>query len=220
MRRATYTCAAASLLMVMSGCRDPVPEDSPFINSAYDETADFSLFGSFDLVEPGTISGPPEGDDPDAEDPDAEDPGPPPSLLEVNRVAIRQAIIHEFEARGYVRDTESPDVELTFFVRLEDAGATVPGAAWSSFFWGSYWDYGFPWFTDDVIETEAGTLIVDAVIADPRTPAGDPPARTNRLIFRGVATALLPSQPTDISDHIPAVIEEMFEDWPIAGTNR
>jgi hypothetical protein len=227
MRRAINTCATVALLFGFGGCRDAVVDGSPLIDAVYDETADFSSFSTFNFVDVDSRAG--RHEEEDGDDPD-HDPSrttePPRSLLEVNRIAIQQAIIAEFEERGYVRDTESPDLELTFFVRLQDFEVITHRRYWPNYYWGSYWGYSYPWYRREMIEVEAGTLIVDAVAVDPSRvdPTRDDPNRddpsdtsNDRLVFRGIATGLLPSQPTDISGQVPNVIGEMFEDWPDAG---
>jgi hypothetical protein len=123
-----------------------------------------------------------------------------------------RSIVSEMEGRGYVRDKAAPDLLITPLVRLQDVAVAVP-APWYDYYYGWYWGYGwglgFPWYPEDIIILQAGTLIIDVVdIGDRGTTKDD------KLVFRGYATAILPTDPTDVSDEIRDSVSAIFDYWP------
>jgi hypothetical protein len=187
--------AALALTLLLSACTEEEEQfpDAPIINAIYDMTADFSTYQTFNVVDPGDVP--------------ADEPAPE-AYLESNRRAVVESIVSEMEARGYVRDQADPDLVITPFVRLQDVEVTVQ-QAWYDYYYGWYWGYGYPWYDEDVVTLAAGTLIIDAVDVGERENVED-----DKLVFRGYATAILPGQPTDVSDEISAAIAEIFDHWP------
>jgi hypothetical protein len=181
-----------TLLAACTEEEQALPE-APLVYGVYDMTADFSSYQTFDVVEPGDVP---------ADEPE------PKAYLESNRIAVIQSIVAEMEARGYVRDEADPDLLISPFVRLQDVEVVVE-EAWYDYYYGWYWGYGYPWYDQDVVTLQAGTLIIDAIDAGERENVGD-----DTLVFRGHATAILPTQPTDVSHEIADAVSEIFEFWP------
>jgi hypothetical protein len=180
---------------LFTGCTEEEEQipDLPLIGGVYDMTADFSAYQTFDVVEPDDVP--------------ADEPAPQ-SYLESNRIAVTQAIINQMEGRGYVRDEAAPDLLISPMVRLQEVEVVVE-QAWYDYYYGWYWGYGYPWYDSDVITLEAGTLIIDAVDVGERENVED-----DRLVFRGYATAILPTQPSDVSNEIHQAVADIFDFWP------
>lgn len=183
------------LTATISACSD---EPSPplvfpvLIDGVYDLSADFSAYQTYDLVEPEDLG----------------HEGRPQGYIESNRVAVIQSILDELSQRGLVLDQSNPDLRISPFVRLTEADS-VDELWWWEHYWGWYWGYSAPWYSRDITEFEAGTLVIDAVdLGDPADPEDD------RLVFRATATGLIPTEPQDVSDQIPGYVEDMFAYWP------
>lgn len=187
-------CAPLALTLLVA-CKEEAEQqpELPAIGGVYDMTVDFSSYQTFDVVEPDKVP--------------AEEPAPQ-SYSEANRIAVIQSIIREMEARGYVRDPNQPDLLITPMVRLEDVEVVVQ-EAWYDYYYGWYWGYSYPWYDEDVVVLEAGTLIIDAVDVGTQEAMDD-----DQLVFRGYVMALLPSPPTDVSMQISEAITDIFEYWP------
>jgi hypothetical protein len=181
-----------SLFAACTEEEEQLPEQ-PRIGGVYDMTADFSAYQTFDVVEPGDVPANQQA---------------PKNYLESNRIAVVQAIITQMEARGYVRNEEDPDLLISPLVRLQDVDVLVQ-EAWYDYYYGWYWGYGYPWYDEDVVTLQAGTLIIDAVDTGERENVED-----DKLVFRGYATAIVPSQPTDVSHEIHQAVAEIFDYWP------
>ncbi len=190
------TCVLATAALVACADDDGDIADLPIISGIYDRTVDFDDYQTFDIVEPDEIPA---------------EQTLPRDLLEADRIALAQAIIEEMEGLGYVRDREDPDLEVTSFIRYRDAEIVTEAATWNRYYYGWYWGYAYPWYDRDVVELEAGTLIIDAVDVGEPDDDGD-----DVLVFRGSAVGLLPQQPTGTATRIPRVVEEIFEHWPDA----
>jgi len=181
-------------LTLFVACKDDEqPPESAAIGGVYDMTVDFRAYQTFDVVEPDKVP--------------ADEPAPK-AYLESNRIAVIQSIVREMEERGYVRDQADPDLLITPMVRLQEVEVVVQ-EVWYDYYYGWYWGYGYPWYDQDVIVLEAGTLLIDAVDVGEWDNAED-----DQLVFRGYATALLPNQPVDVSDRIPEVVSDIFDLWP------
>lgn len=185
-----------ALTAALAACTEEAERhpDLPAVAGVYDMTVDFSAYETFDIVEPDQL---PDGG------------SPPISLIEANRIAVLNSIAEELEARGYVRDQVSPDLEITTFVRYHDVEVVAESTYWYDYYYGWYWGYGYPWYDVDLIELEAGTLVIDAVDVGRLAEESD-----DMLVFRGTATGLLPDQPVDFSAQIPGVIADIFDFWP------
>src|SRR5262249_44547772 len=143
-----FACVNALALTLFTGCiNDDGQVEEPRISGVYDKNANWSSYHSFDVVEPDAVP---------------KDKHPPRGYQESNRVAVVESIIMQMEARGYMRDVNNPDLLLTPMVRLQDVNVAVP-APWYDYYYGWYWGYGYPWYAEDVITLQAGTLIIDAV---------------------------------------------------------
>jgi hypothetical protein len=191
-----YTILAILALSSITGCADDEEEipGLPYVTGVYDRTADFSEYETFDIVEPEEV---------------ANDQTMPAALIEANRIAITNAIVDELEDRGYVRDEDSPHLKVTTFVRYREYEVVTERAYWQDYYYGWYWGYGYPWYNRNIVEYEAGTLIIDAV------EVGEPEDETDdMLVFRGVAGAMLPERPVDLTDDIPVIVDEIFDYWP------
>lgn len=184
---------ALGLLAACTEEEEQLPPEQPLVAGVYDMTADFSSYQTFDVVEPDDV-------------PDAEPA--PQAYLESNRIAVVQAIVSQMEGRGYVRDESDPDLVISPMVRLQEVEVLVE-EAWYDYYYGWYWGYGYPWYDQDIVTLEAGTLIIDAVDVGERENVED-----DKLVFRGYATAILPPQPTDVSHQIQEAVAEIFEFWP------
>lgn len=194
MQRQLRPCAALAFTLIAACTEedDQLP-DTPIINAVYDMSADFSSYKTFDVIEPSEVP--------------ADEPAPQ-AYLESNREAVVQAIVTEMEARGYVRAGADADLVITPLVRLQDVEVAVQ-EAWYDYYYGWYWGYGYPWYDEDIVTLEAGTLIIDAVDVGERENVED-----DKLVFRGYATAVLPDQPTDVSHEISAAVADIFDHWP------
>lgn len=189
-------CFATSLVLALAlispACaEDPEPELPVAVDAVYDMTVDFAQYRSYALVEY-----------------DEADRPRPPGYTEANRIAVHQAVLGELSDRGLVLNPAAPDLLISPFVRLTPV-AVVSELWWWDRYWGWYWGYGVPWYHRDVVNFEAGTLIIDIIdVGDPDDPDDD------ALVFRGVATALIPTDPVDRSERITEAIAEIFAYWP------
>jgi hypothetical protein len=181
-----------TLLAACTEEEQALPE-APLVYGVHDMTVDFASYHTFDVVEPGDVPA---------------DEAEPKAYLESNRIAVIQSIIKEMEERGYVRDESEPDLLISPFVRLQETEVVVE-EAWYDYYYGWYWGYGYPWYDQDVVTLEAGTLIIDAVDGGERENVED-----DKLVFRGYATAVLPNQPVDVSHEIAEAVSEIFDFWP------
>jgi hypothetical protein len=192
----TFLRWAPLVVTLLAACTEDKDEELPelpVVAGLHDMTVDFSSYKTFDVVEPGEVP--------------ADEPAPK-AYLESNRIAVVQAIIAEMEERGYVRDQNDPDLLVSPLVRLQEVEVVVT-EAWYDYYYGYYWGYGYPWYDQDVVQLEAGTLIIDAVDVGERENVDD-----DKLVFRGYATAIMPPQPTDVSHELTEVISEIFDFWP------
>jgi hypothetical protein len=164
---------------------------SDTVGTVSDNTADFSSYSTFMLVEPPA---------------DAEKP--PVSLPEGERLALNKAIIAEMEALGHTRVTVDADLLVASFIRVETVDTTVSGY-WYEYYYGYYWGYDYIWYEEDEIEVDVGTVIVDAV--DTVNVADD---KDDRLVFRGVAMGLVGEGDDDSSSRIVTAVGLIFDEWP------
>lgn len=181
-------------LTLLAGC--PKNEDnSLYVFGAYDETADFSSFQTYDVVQPDDVP---------------DDQKAPKAYVAANRKAVIESIMDEMEDRGYVRDPSDPDLLVSPLVRHQDVEVTVVTPYyWYDYYYGAYWGYAYTWYDIDIVKLDAGTLIIDAVaVGDPEETDDD------KLVFRGYATAILPEEPADISAKLPEVVARIFNFWP------
>jgi hypothetical protein len=195
LRHGLLPCAAIALTL-FAACTEEEEEklpELPLIYGVHDMTADFSSYRTFDVVEPGDVPA---------------DETEPKAYLESNRIAVIQSIVAEMEQRGYTRDQTDPDLLISPFVRLQETEVLIE-EAWYDYYYGYYWGYGYPWYDQDVVTLEAGTLIIDAVDVGERENAAD-----DKLVFRGYAAAILPTQPVDVSHEIAEAVSEIFDFWP------
>lgn len=188
-----YATLALTMLVACKPAEEQLPEGAVIV-AVHDMTADFASYRTYDVVEPNDI-------------PAAETA--PRSYLESNRIAVIQSIIREMEARGYVRDQADPDLLLSPLIRLDQAEVLVEQAYWDAYYYGWYWGYAYPWYDQDVVVLGAGTLIIDAVDVGERENVED-----DVLVFRGYAEAILPTQPTDVSEQISDAVAQIFNYWP------
>ncbi|MFO7566445.1 MAG: DUF4136 domain-containing protein [Enhygromyxa sp.] len=200
MNKKILLCASLAFTLI-AACKEDDQQELPeeaVIGAVHDMSADFSSYQSFDVV--GTAEIP------------AERAAAPMAYLDANRDAVTQSIIREMENRGYVRDQTDPDLRISPLIRLEEiveAEGEAVEPHWYDYYYGWYWGYADPWYDEDVTGYGAGTLIIDAVDVGGRESVED-----DKLVFRGYATEILPSEPSDVSERISEAVAEIFEHWP------
>jgi hypothetical protein len=157
-----------------------------------DNTADFSKYKTFFLVEP-----------PD----DVEQPG---DITEGVRLSVINALTKELKSAGLkeAANAEAADLKVTSFIKVKTVDATATGYWYEYYYWGWYWDYYDYWYENDEIEFDMGTLIVDVVDSTGSDDADD------RLVFRGVSMGIIADNPSDAPERVEDAIEEIFSYWP------
>ncbi len=121
------------------------------VHTDWDENADFTSYKTFAWMSP------PAGETHASE-------------LVMNR--IRDSVIAEMKAKGYVEDEENPDIYVTSIVIIEqktDVSTTSYGYGYGYGYWGGYGPQSV-----DVYQYHEGTILLDVV-----------DAKKNQLVWRG-----------------------------------
>lgn len=178
-------------LACVSGCAEDDGGGDDNIATFVDLTADFDAYGTwaFAPVDPPTT--------------------PPPWYTPTNRNAFRNAVEREMGELGLSMDTTDPDLYVTGLVRTEEIDATLY-EAWWEYYLGYYGGYWYMWVDQTPVQFETGTLIMDVIDRREITDSPD-----GRLVFRGAAIGVMPTDPTDLSVPIDKGVKKFFKDWPI-----
>ena len=132
-----------------------------------------------------------------------------PKINALNVERLKKALTAEMESKGMKFTTQNPDVHVAAHISKEekvdissfgyDCG---PRGYWRGGYWGGGWSGG------DVTTTyyEEGTLILDIV-----------GAKTKQLLWRGVATTVLdsdPQTPEKKQEFMNEVAQQVLKDFP------
>ena len=162
-----------------------LPAAAQKVHIDYDETADFSSFKTFAWAPTPEVS--------------LEDSSP------LMHSRIKNAIEYQLTTGGLVEDMESPDLYVTYHgeekeeMRIDtQTWGYGRGRGWR---WDPFWGSRFR-DTTTVHTYEVGTLIID--IWD---------AEAKKLIWRGTATATIPSKPEKQAKLIDETVAKIARQW-------
>lgn len=137
---------------------------------------------------------------------------------EITYVNLREAANKEMKARGYVMDTEDPDMLLMLRTDFQEESEVVRNYAYSGFYYPGY--YANPWYPYyyggyyggfysqpfaydyDVYNYVRGTVIIDVIDRDKK-----------QLIWRGWSDERI-SDYGDIED-LYNEVEDIFDEYPV-----
>ena len=133
------------------------------------------------------------------------------SLSSSNSLAhsrIKNAIEHQMSLGGMAEVESNPDVYLTYHTSTKDelqvntnnSGVGYGGGWHRSPYWGSGWGGGMS--TTTVSTYEKGTLVIDLY-----------DAKTKQMVWRGSATATVPSKPEKAAKQIDKAVAKMSKKW-------
>jgi len=156
----------------------------------YDKEADFPSYKSFAWkdIKQGTLEG----------------------SNDLIHTRIVKAIENQLAQAGLVENGSSPDLWVTYHasskqdVRVDTTMYNYGyGSSWYwDPYWGSTYGSGFATGTQQVVTYTRGTLVVDII-----------DAKTSKLVFRGVAEAIVPEKPSKAEKLIYSSIDKMAKQF-------
>lgn len=156
----------------------------------YDKAADFPSFKSFAWkdIKQGTLEG----------------------SNDLIHTRIVKAIENQLAQAGLIENSSSPDLWVTYHASSKQdvrVDTTMYNYGYgSSFYWDPYWGStygaGFATATQQVVTYTRGTLVVDII-----------DAKTSKLVFRGVAEAIVPEKPSKAEKLIYSSIDKMAKQF-------
>jgi hypothetical protein len=167
------------------------------ISTEVNPDVDFSAFQTFDVVDPTTEQDP--EDMPDGGD------GAPEDFLRL-KDELLMSIVKEMEALGLTRDTSSPDLMVSPFMRADEKTGDVQ---FYSYFYGYHWGYEYTWTVN--VEYAYGTLIIDVVDL-----GADDDLDDDVLVFRGIAEGVLGRDTDVVLLQTRNAMDAIFAGWPEA----
>ncbi len=185
MRRTTFLSLGLAAVLALAGC------SSTTVHVDYDRNVNPRDYKTFGWAES------PTGDD----------------LGEVDPL-LHKRIVNYIESKlkqgGLVKDQESPDLYVTYYVATRDElslNTTTlgygygPGWAWDPYWYGA-WGYGPATTSVNVTTYTKGTLVID--IWD---------AKKKQLIWRGTLEGTVPENPEKLSQMIFDGIDKIVARW-------
>ena len=166
----------------------PVAAQKVYID--YDEDADFGSYETFAWV-----------------------PTPEVSLKDSSPLMhsrLKNNIEYQLTTGGMIEDAENPDLYVTYHgesdekvrVDIDTWGYSYGSAYRRDPYWGGYGGYGAGSSTATVREYEVGTLILDFY-----------DAKEKQLIWRGTATATIPSKPEKQAKLLDKAVKKLAKVW-------
>ncbi len=177
-----------SLVLLLTLAALPAAAQKVYID--YDEDADFASYKTFAWA-----------------------PTPEVSLADSSPLMhsrLKNAIEYQLTTVGMIEDTENPDLYVTYHgesdkkVRVDiDTWGYGYGSPWRRDpFWGGYGGYAVGPTSATVREYDVGTLIIDLY-----------DAKEKQLVWRGTATATIPSKPEKQARRLDKAVAKLAKTW-------
>ncbi len=173
-----------SLVLLLTLVALPAAAQKVYID--YDEDADFASYKTFAWAPTPEVS--------------IQDSSP------LMHSRLKNAIEYQLTTGGLIEDTENPDLYVTYHgesdkkVRIDtNSYGYGYGSRWHR---DPYWGGGYGPTTTTVREYDVGTLIID--IWD---------AKLKQLVWRGTATATIPSKPEKQAKLLDKAVEKLARQW-------
>ena len=186
--KAASILAVCCLLCLSVGC------SSWNVSQDYDKEADFVSYKTFAWIEQPTMG-----------------VGSVKAAQQRNMLLdkrLKAAVETQLRAKGFVEDTENPDILLAYYTGVDDkVDVSSYGYSYPSYYggWGHYGYGGYGGGGVDVYHYKEGTVIVDLI-----------DARTTQLAWRGSVSGVLETNPTPekMDKNVNEAMAKMFSQYP------
>lgn len=177
-----------SLVLLLTLAALPAAAQKVYID--YDEDADFASYKTFAWLLTPEVS--------------LQDSSP------LMHSRLKNAIEYQLTTVGMIEDTESPDLYVTYHGESDkkvlvdiDTWGYAYGSPWRRDpYWGGYRGYAVGPTRATVREYDVGTLIIDLY-----------DAKEKQLVWRGTATATIPSKPEKQAKRLDKAVAKLAKKW-------
>ena len=188
--KALLTFAVVALGASAVACTEDDGNDSneykPQVETSRDKNTDFTLFNTFDIIDP------------------LENVMDPPAEFLEFQDKLEAEITMQLESKGLERTQSTPDLLVNPFVAVE-SGSTDAG--WYDAVWGYY--YGYEALLVVPVDYDEGTLALDVIDTMGNDDNGD-----DLLVYQGWAVNLLSQDPAVVDLQMRNSVKLIFDDWP------